>query len=387
MTPEARIAAAIDILDALLSGEPAERTLTNWARGHRFAGSGDRAAIRDLVFDAIRRRRSLAWLGAGESGRALMLGRLRAMGTDPASVFTGARYAPPKLTEDEAGAGRSLEDAPDPVRLDCPDWLWPLLEKSLGKALRPTLAILQQRAPVFLRANLIHTTRDAVRDALAGEGIGTRPHHLAETALEVTEGARKVQSSQAYQNGLVELQDAASQAVVARLADHLGGAEVLDYCAGGGGKALALAALGAARVTAHDVDQARMKDLPARAERAGAKIAIETAPTGAFDLVLCDAPCSGSGAWRRQPEAKWRLTADRLSALNATQDGILDTASSLVRPGGVLAYATCSLLSEENGERADAFLARHGNWVEIDRLTLLPGDGGDGFFLAVFRKS
>ena len=153
MTPEARIAAAIDILDSILGGEPAERTLTTWARGHRFAGSGDRAAIRDLVFDAIRRCRSLTWLGGGETGRALMLGRLRASGVDPASVFTGAGYAPEPLDEDEAGAGRSLDQAPDPVRLDCPDWLWPKLQDSLGEALGPTLAVLQDRAPVFLRVD------------------------------------------------------------------------------------------------------------------------------------------------------------------------------------------------------------------------------------------
>ena len=387
MTPEARIAAAIDILDTIRRGDAAERVLTTWARGNRFAGSGDRAAIRDLVFDATRRRRSLAWLGGGETGRALMLGRLRADGNDPSVVFTGEGYAPAPLDDRERGAGQPLDTAPDPVRYDCPDWLWPRLVDSLGDAVRSTLTILQSRAPVFLRANLARTTRDKALDLLAAENITARSHPLAETALEVTDGARKIQNAQPYRSGLVELQDAASQAVVARLTRHIQGADVLDYCAGGGGKALAIAALGAASVTAHDSDPARMKDLPARAARAGASIAIDATPTGTFDLVLCDAPCSGSGAWRRQPEAKWRLTPERLTSLNATQDGILDAATTRVCSGGILAYATCSILAEENRDRADAFLTRHHGWTEIDRLTLSPLDGGDGFFLAVFRKS
>jgi 16S rRNA (cytosine967-C5)-methyltransferase len=161
---------------------------------------------------------------------------------------------------------------------------------------------------------------------------------------------------------------------------------VLDYCAGGGGKALALAARGAA-VTAHDADPGRMRDLPARAARAGARVEIEAAPAGAFDLVLCDAPCSGSGTWRRAPEAKWRLTPERLAALTELQAQILDQAAPLVAPGGALAYATCSLLEAENGAQTADFLARHPGWQLENERRLTPLEGGDGFYLALLRRS
>jgi 16S rRNA (cytosine967-C5)-methyltransferase len=386
MTPEARIAAAIDILEDILGGEAAERSLTSWGRGNRFAGSGDRAAIRDLVFDALRRRRSLGWLGGADTGRGLMLGRLRDAGEEPERVFTGARHAPPPPTEEEKASGRPLSEAPDPVRLDCPDWLWPQLSADLGDRTGEVLEALRSRAPVFLRANRLKGTRDEAVARLAADGIVAVPHAAGPFVIEVTDGARRVQASEAYRTGLVELQDASSQAVIDRLGPLAEGRDVLDYCAGGGGKALALAALGG-RVTAHDADPGRMKDLPARAARAGARISIAARPSGSFGLVLCDAPCSGSGAWRRQPEAKWRLTADALAALTRTQDTILDAASGLVGPGGHLAYATCSFLSAENDARADAFTARIPGWRDVDRLRLLPGAGGDGFFLAVFRKS
>lgn len=386
MTPEARVAAAIDILDDILRGEAAERSLTSWGRRNRYAGSGDRAAIRDLVFDALRRRRSLAWQGGGETGRGLMLGRLRDQGEAPDTVFTGAGHAPPPLTEAERGAGRPLVDAPDAVRLDCPDWLWPELHEGLGEAAAPALEALRYRAPVFLRVNRLKGTREEAVAQLAADGIVAVARATGPCVLEVTDGARRVQASEPYRSGLIELQDASSQTVTDRLGPLAEGADVLDYCAGGGGKALALAALGARRVTAHDLDPGRMKDLPARAARAGTRIETVTRVSGQFDLVLCDAPCSGSGAWRRQPEAKWRLTEASLAALNRTQEAILDTATGLVRSGGHLAYTTCSILPRENAGQADAFGVRHPDWHEIERVTLRPGPEGDGFFLVIFKK-
>ncbi len=386
MTPEARVAAAIGILDTILDGASAERTLTHWARQNRYAGSGDRAALRDIVFDALRHRRSYAWGRGGETGRGLMLGRLHNLGLDPNATFTGLGYAPPVLSDGE-GEYHPLDDAPDPVRFDCPDWLWPMLEASLGADTAPVLQLLQTRAPVFLRANTRRTNRTDAIASLASEGIEARAHDLSPTAIEVLTNPRKVQASAAFRDGEVELQDAASQAVTDVLIKELDGGTVLDFCAGGGGKALALAAGGASSVTAHDIDPGRMKDLPHRAERAGANITIVETPKGQFDAVLCDAPCSGSGAWRRQPEAKWTLTPEALEGLTKTQVAILDQAMSHVAPGGCLAYATCSLLHCENGARADAFLARHAGWKETTRMALTPLDGGDGFFIALFRQS
>lgn len=388
MTPGARVAAAIEVLDDWLAGAPAEKLLTTWARTHRFAGSGDRAAIRDHVFEAIRCRRSFAALGGAETGRGLMIGALRAAGRDPDVVFTGAGYAPAPLAAGE-GAGAVLAELPEAVRLDCPDWLAPELRASLGADFAPVMAVLRHRAPVFLRVNKALAGVAEARAALAAEGIETRPQALAETALEVTEGARKVQGARAYRDGLVELQDAASQAVV----DALGvgpGERVLDYCAGGGGKTLALAAAGA-EVAAHDADPGRMRDLPARAARAGvtARILTPEAVAGAapFDLVFADAPCSGSGAWRRAPEGKWRLTRDRLDALLEVQARILDETARLVAPGGRLAYATCSLLDAENGAQIRAFLDRHKGWrCDLERR-FTPLDGGDGFYVATMSHS
>jgi 16S rRNA (cytosine967-C5)-methyltransferase len=246
------------------------------------------------------------------------------------------------------------------------------------------MALLRSRAPVFLRTNSARVTREDAAEALALEGIATAPHPLSPTALEVTRNARRVKSSRAFQDGLVELQDAASQAVADALLPLSTHARVLDYCAGGGGKALALAAAGA-QVTAHDADPRRMSDIPERARRAGVRI--DVVPTGepglrVFDAVLVDAPCSGSGAWRRQPEAKWRLDAARLAELGALQAAVLRKAARHVRPGGRLAYATCSLLEEENGDVVSRFLADTPDFVLETERRLTPLDGGDGFYIA-----
>ncbi|MFD1912103.1 RsmB/NOP family class I SAM-dependent RNA methyltransferase [Halodurantibacterium flavum] len=388
MTPAARIAAAIGLLDRWLGGEPLEKALTTWGRENRYAGSGDRAAIRDHVFDAVRRRRSYAALGGAISGRGLMLGSLRASGQDAAAVFTGAGHAPEPLTAEEAA--HPIPGMSEAEALDCPDWLLPRFQDSLGADTAPVLQALRDRAPVFLRANLLRATRDDVIAALAPEGIAARPHPLARTAIEVTEGARRIQSSVTFTSGLAELQDAASQAVVEML--PLGdGQRVLDYCAGGGGKSLAMAARAAISVDAHDADPARMRDLPARAARAGANIRPMTTAAvrraAPYDLVLLDVPCSGSGSWRRSPEAKWNLTSERLTELLKIQAQILDTASEMVAPAGWLAYATCSLLQEENAAQIAAFRDRHEGWEVLAERRFTPLDGGDGFYCAVLRRT
>ena len=389
MTPAARIAAAIDVLDEVLAGRPAEQVLTNWGRSHRFAGSGDRAAIRDHVFGALRCRRSLSWLGGAETGRGMMIGALRRDGVDPATMFTGDRFAPAPLTEGEL-AEQAIEDAPRAVRLDCPDWLLPEFDASLGSKADAVLQALRTRAPVFLRVNIRKTSvPEAIAD-LRSTGIEVAVHPLANTALEVTANPRRVQSSAAYADGRVELQDAASQSVTTSIPLRKG-MKVLDFCAGGGGKTLALAAREEIAVTAHDIDRQRMRDLPARAARAGVDVTIAGDATelqpGGYDLVLCDAPCSGSGAWRRSPEAKWQLTRERLNDLVRLQSEILDTAHTLVAGGGVLAYVTCSLLHQENADQVDAFLARHPAWAKTDTRELTPLDGGDGFYLALLQRA
>lgn len=384
MTPNARISAAAEILDRILAGEASEKALTSWARRSRFAGSGDRAAIRDLVFGALRQKRSAAWCGGAESGRGLMAGLLRKQDDDPKTYFSGDRFGLAPLTGEETERFGDLSQAPLAVRLDCPDWLLSEFEGSLGQDTPDVLVAMQKRAPVILRVNAARASRDAVADVLKAEGIETVPLPLSETALQVTENPRRVQGSKAYQEGLVELQDVASQAAVDVLARQTEG-RVLDYCAGGGGKSLALAAAGF-EVTAHDKNPARMKDLPNRAARAGCRISVVEQAEGRFDCVLCDAPCSGSGAWRRQVDAKWRLTSEMLATFVQTQAEILQSAQEFVRPGGVLAYMTCSLFQRENKDQIDRFLSDHDGWKNVEERQFSPLDGGDGFFVSVLRS-
>lgn len=382
MTPAARAAAAIDVLDRILGGEPAEQALTNWGRASRFAGSGDRAAVRDLVFQALRCRRSYAALGGAASGRGLILGHLRDEGLDPAQIFTGEGHAPARLGDEP---GRPPEGA---EALDCPDWLAPRLQASLGAEFAAVMQALRHRAPVFLRVNAARLTLAEAQARLAAEGIATRPSALAKTALEVTEGARKIQTCAAYREGLVELQDAASQAVVEAL-PLAPGQRVLDHCAGGGGKTLAMAARAGLRLWAHDANPGRMRDLPPRAARAGVQVTLTEKPekTAPYDLILTDAPCSGSGSWRRDPQGKWALSEAKLAALAEVQAAILTRAAAMVAPGGWLAYATCSLLHEENAGRVAGFLAATPGWRLERSLRLTPLDGADGFYLALLTRA
>jgi 16S rRNA (cytosine967-C5)-methyltransferase len=268
------------------------------------------------------------------------------------------------------------------VRLDCPDWLW----DQIGPDREAVLQRFQTRAPVFLRVNLAKST---VRDAIAAlelDAISARPHPLAGTALEVTDGARKIAASKAYLTGLVELQDAASQAVISMLG-LTQGLDVLDYCAGGGGKALALAA-GGAKVSAHDANPGRMADLCPRAKRAATPVRILTGPPeGIWPLVVVDAPCSGTGTWSRDPEAKWRLTPERLAATCDLQARILREAANFVAPGGRLAYATCSLLSAENLDQIDKFTTENKQFSLMDHRMISPLEGGDGFGVSILRRN
>ncbi len=393
MTPGARLAAAISLLDEILAGEPAERSLTRWARASRFAGSKDRAAIRDIVFDCIRRRRSFAWKSGAETGRGLVIAQQRSEGTNLAELFDGGGFAPEPLRADElARLAVATENPPDPVIFDYPDFLQDEIDLSLGDEKMAVLRAMQIRAPVDLRVNVLRGTIAGAKVMLAQEGIGVEGHPLAPHALRVFENPRAVANSRAYTSGLVELQDVSSQAV-ARFAGARPGMRVLDYCAGGGGKTLAFAAdmAGKGLLMAHDINPGRMKHLPDRAARAAAKISlVDTVDlpklTGKCDLVLVDAPCSGSGAWRRNPDAKWRLDGSGLALLQAVQAEILGKAQALVAPGGRLVYATCSILNCENMDQITRFLRQHRNWVVNDQLMLWPPRAGDGFFSAILSK-
>ncbi|MDP5307739.1 RsmB/NOP family class I SAM-dependent RNA methyltransferase [Paracoccus spongiarum] len=382
MTPAARIAAAIGVLDRVIAGQPAEQALLQWSRSSRFAGSGDRAAVRDHVFEALRRRNSLARLGGGGDGRALMIGLMREADCDPADLFTGDGHAPPPLS----AAERDWQATGDP-ETDLPAWLLPSWRESLGEDADAIAAAMGHRAPVWLRVNPLRGDTPQAVAMLAQEGIETRPAPQLATALRVTAGERRIQQAAAYRAGLVEVQDLSPQLACADL-PLASGDRVLDFCAGGGGKTLALAGIVPdLQLVAHDADPARMRDLPARALRAGVQVQVSRQPQGPFRLVLADVPCSGSGTWRRQPDARWRLTPGLLEGLLGAQAQILDRCAGLVAPGGHLAYMTCSLLRDENDHQIAAFLARNPLFSEVSRTLWTPLQAGDGFFRAILRRA
>ncbi len=382
MTPQARLSAAIEVLDQILAGAAAEQALTNWGRASRFAGSGDRHAVRDLVFDALRCKRSFAALGGAETGRGLVLGGVRAAGLDAQALFSGEGHAPAVLQDSDAGFEPTTAAA-----LDCPDWLEPQLRDSLGADFEPVMKAMQQRAPVFLRANLRKGDRVKAQAVLAKDGIETDFISFVKSGLQVIANPRKIATSTAYVDGLVELQDAASQAVVEALPLQ-DGMRVLDYCCGGGGKALAMAAQARIALDCHDAMPRRMRDLPARAARAGVDINIvETeALSSGYDLILTDVPCSGSGSWRRDPQGKWALTEARLAEVLHIQAQILDQTAPLIAPKGVLAYVTCSMLRAENEAQVEAFLQRHPDWTCQQQQRFSPISGADGFFFALLTR-
>lgn len=384
MTPAARIAAAITVLDKIIDGDPAEKALSNWARGNRYAGSKDRAAVRDHVFDGLRNKSSWAALGRGTDGRAIMLGGCFAQDIDPADVFTGQGYWPAELTSDETVAG-DLAEHPAYVTANLQSWVYDLLADdadSIG-------ASMQSRAPITLRVNATKSTLDQAQSALKDADIETVINDTAPFALDVVSNPRRVQQSESYLNGHVELQDAGSQAMVAAL-DIPAGVKVLDLCAGGGGKSLAIAATHKGPIFAHDISAKRMQDIDPRAARADADIhVLEDGHLDAhapYDYILIDAPCSGSGAWRRAPAGKWSLTPERLDALNDIQLDLIKQAARLLSNGGIIAYGTCSVFDQENQYIIDQFQTDNKSWTSTFSKKWPITGQHDGFFLAKITK-
>lgn len=401
MTPGARIQAAIDCLDVIFDGAPAEKTLTGWARRSRFAGSKDRAAVRDHVFDALRCRDSYAAMAGDDStlsARSVMLGLCRDQNLPMALLFSGEGHAPQPLSDEEQvwldAGGTSTSES---LARQCPDmqaWCFDKLQSAHPETAVAIAKALTSRAPVDLRANLRKASVAAAIAMLADDGVSAQECDVSNTALRIVDGARKVKNTKAYLDGFVELQDAGSQALIEALIGQVqvqGSTRILDFCAGGGGKSLALAAHSGTTLFAHDANAARMKDIPERARRAGVVIERlarnDLAKKAPFDLTFCDVPCSGSGAWRRSPDAKWRLSEAQFSQLIELQSNILSEASVLVRPGGILAYATCSLFSEENEDQVTRFLKSAPEYEKIRQLSWSPLDGCDGFHLSILHRA
>jgi len=390
LTPSARVQAAIEILDEVIAsaksdGPPADAIVTRYFKTRRYAGSKDRRAVRELVFRAIRR--------SGErpgSGRAAMIGLAEDDG-DLAAQFDGSPHGPGPREEGEAAAAASL----------IPAWIQPLLSELVTADELPALL---ERAPLDLRVNVARADREALVDRIEG-AASTR---LSPWGVRLPPDSR-IDDHPAFLEGLFEVQDEGSQ-LIALACRPQDGERLLDLCAGAGGKSLALAAAApGAEIIASDTNRARLAQLPPRAERAGAAIAIrlldgghEAAQLadleGQCDVVLIDAPCSGSGTWRRNPEGRWRLTSERLERLAKLQLRLLDLAAPLVKPGGALVYATCSIIRAEGADQARNFLGRHSSWTVQDmpfdggradgpgRLLTPAHDATDGFFVARFVK-
>ncbi len=436
MTPAGRLAAAIDVLTAVVERHrPVRLALKDWGDRSRFAGSKDRAFVSGLVLDALRKRRSLAWRMGEETPRAVVIGALGLewgwSGDDVAAAAAGEPHGPGALTEAETTAlasSQALDGAPPAVRGDYPDWLDGPLGRVFGDTRAEEGEALARRAPVDLRANRLKGDAQRVLKTLApfgAEPAGVLLDALRIPAPEAAARAAAVESEPEFAKGWFEVQDLGSQ-IAAAAAGEVKGRQVLDLCAGGGGKTLALAAAmgSTGQIYAYDRDSKRLSEVVTRGQRAGVRNLQVRSPkkpgalddlAGRMDLVFVDAPCTGSGVWRRHPDAKWRLTQDQLDRRIAEQKQVLAEARRLTRPGGRIVYVTCSLLAEENEDQVEAFLAEAPEFAAVSvldcvqasglvtpdgaealrqRLTpagflrLSPRSGGtDGFFVAVLQRA
>jgi 16S rRNA (cytosine967-C5)-methyltransferase len=431
MTPAARLSAAIEVIDTIeTQRSPAAGALKEWGTAHRFAGSGDRAAIAGLVWDVLRRRASSAWVMEDDSPRARVLGMLKVeRGMDVATVSAlcdGGRFAPAPLTEAERAAltSRSADDAPAPIAGDYPDWLDPYLAQVFGEDRAAEAAAMASRAPLDLRVNTLKAKREKVLAQLGHLGASPTPWSPIGLRIELGADARNpgIHAEESFIKGAIEVQDEGSQ-LAALFSAAKPGEQVIDLCAGAGGKTLALAAMmqGKGRLIATDHDKRQLAPIHERLSRAGVHNADVRSPKGAADpladikasadLVLIDAPCTGTGTWRRNPDAKWRMRPGALEIRLKDQVEVLDRAAALVKPGGRIAYITCSVLAPENGEQVRAFVGRHDEfavapppetasvlWDKADDFAVAAlqspegwlmtprRTGTDGFFVSLLRR-
>lgn len=420
------VQASVEILDDISArNRPVSDALKDWGLSHRFAGSGDRSAIGNLVYDTLRKRASQAWKMDDDGSQAAVFATLTgqwAMSTDEIrSAFEGDRFAPDMPLEQMATTmkSRDLADAPGQVRADIPQLCAPMFETAFGAQWIDEGAALSQRPPLDLRVNTLKAGREKILRQLSR--FAAVPCTIATAGIRIGPGRRgerlpNVQIESGYQKGWFEIQDEGSQ-VAASLTGVKPGEQVLDYCAGGGGKTLAMSAMmeNRGQIHAHDADRNRLAPIHERLKRAGVRNAQVRSPgdpladlEGRMDCVLVDAPCTGSGTWRRRPDAKWRLSERNIAQRCADQHSALKEAARFVRPGGRLVYVTCSLLVQENTGQIDRFLAENADFSCSSGYAVLqhlcnsahiPRDGlamvlltpamtrTDGFFVAQMEKS
>ncbi|WP_428642999.1 RsmB/NOP family class I SAM-dependent RNA methyltransferase [Roseibium sp.] len=424
-----RLAAAIEVLTEVETRHrPVQVSLRDWGASHRFAGSGDRTVIGNLVFDAMRNRASLAALMQDSSPRSLILATYAVTwqkGIDALSeVLAGDQHAPEPLNEEEVRKlSGNVPTTPESFEeADVPEWLWPAFQEVFGDSAVDEGRALALRAPVDLRTNTLKSDREKNLKRLAHTGAIATPLSPLGIRIEAKPGLGRmphVQAEEGYRKGWFELQDEASQ-LAAHLAQAQPGHQVLDYCAGGGGKTLALAAAmqNKGQLYAYDADRLRLAPIHERLQRAGVRnIQVRDPATSSLDdlkdqmdLVFIDAPCTGTGVWRRRPDSKWRLAEKALNDRINDQKNVIDNASKYVKIGGRLVYVTCSLLPQENQHQTSWFLESHAGFKPVSALEIwqqtLPGTvapkyvskhgellltpastGTDGFFISVFERT
>lgn len=425
MKTAGRVQAAIEVLHEVLTRHrPAAEALKDWGKAHRFAGSSDRHAIGTLVYDSLRQRSFLAAQGGGDTARHILLGLLRrssGMSVAEIAALADGQHGPAALSAEEENALRGEPSGlPWFVIANVPEWLAPEFEKLFGASAAVEGEALSQRAPIDLRVNLLKCDRTKLKALLSSFGAVEGPWVNTSLRIAAPGSDQKhvnVEVDPAHGMGFFEVQDTASQ-IAAALTGVKPGEQVADICAGAGGKTLALAALmeNKGRLVAHDVDRHRLRPIFERVMRAGAScVEVVSADQStamkdeSFDCVVVDAPCSGTGTWRRKPEIKWKLTRKTLDVRLTEQRNVLENGAKLVRKGGRLVYFTCSLLPEENSDQVKAFLAGHKDFKIIpyaeqwartiggevpksadgasNTLLLTPHQHGvDGFFIAVMQR-
>jgi len=424
-----RISAAIEVLtDATAQRTPVSLALRDWGKANRFAGSKDRSAIGNYVHDALRRQSSLGFRMGDDTPRAIILGAVvLSGGADPQEVadsFEGDKHAPTPITDSEMEHLKGcvpIASAPPWIQADVPEWLWPAFETNFGEDAVSEAQALTNRPPLDVRVNTLKSTMDEALAALSELGGVKGDSSPIGIRFQPREGDGRlpnVQIEKIFQTGGVEIQDEGSQ-IVSLLVNAQPGEQILDYCAGGGGKSLAIAAdmKNEGAVHAFDIDKRRLSPLYQRALRAGADIinVVEPPSTnlqpqfGNMDKVLIDAPCSGVGTWRRKPDAKWRLSEENMKTRYKEQRTVLAGAKNFVKPGGLLFYVTCSMLAEENEGQIYPFLEKNPEFTLLSAgevyeervgvnapkpwsedgcsLTLTPlSTNTDGFYFAVMEK-
>lgn len=431
MTPAARLSAAIELIEAIDRDRiPAAKALKEWGTAHRYAGSGDRAAISGLIWDVLRRRSSSAWIMDNDTARARVLGMLkleRGFDVDTiAALCDGGRFAPEALSDAEHAAlvSRTLNDAPAHVAGDYPEWLDGHLAEVFGDDRVAEATAMASRAPLDLRVNTLKAKREKVLASTAHLGTMATPWSPIGLRIDLGADARNpgIHAEEDFIKGAIEVQDEGSQ-LAALLSGAKPGEQVIDLCAGAGGKTLALAAMmqGKGRLIATDHDKRQLAPIYERLSRAGVHNCDVRTPKGpndtlsdihGADLVLIDAPCTGTGTWRRNPDAKWRMRPGALEVRLKDQIAVLDRGADLVKPGGRIAYITCSVLPPENNEQVRAFVARHPEFAVVppaqvmgvlwdkaedfaaatlqspEGLLMTPRrTGTDGFFVSVLKRS